>query len=34
MYKIKSEDFSLELTPSVQQVDFPYPVANSLRVQV
>lgn len=34
MYKIKSEDFSLELTPIVQQVDFSYPVANSLRVQV
>ena len=34
MYRLNAEGFSLELTPRVLQEKFPYPEANSLRVQV
>ena len=34
MYKLETENFSLELLPGICQDSFPYPKANSLRVKV
>ena len=34
MYKLETENFSLELLPGIHQDSFPYPKANSLRVKV
>lgn len=33
MYKLETENFSLELLPGICQDSFPYPKANSLRVK-
>ena len=34
MYKLETENFSLELLPGIHQDNFPYPKANSLQVKV
>ena len=34
MYKLETENFSLELLPGICQDSFPYPKANSLQVKV
>ena len=34
MYKLETENFSLELLPGIYQDNFPYPKANRLRVKV
>ena len=34
MYKLETENFSLELLPGIHQDNFPYPRANSLQVKV
>ena len=34
MYKLETENFSLELLPGICQDNFPYPKANHLRVKV
>ncbi len=34
MYKLETENFSLELLPGIHQDNFPYPKANSFQVKV